>query len=219
MSCSVISSTSEWSSWLNVAYPAHGSTVKIKNQNDVADVENCTDEFLVKRITTGASDLMAELIKRHSQRLFLLIRRMTPARQIAEDLLQETWLKVIKNFHSFDSNRPFSPWLTRIAVNCCREYWRKEKLRRLIANSPYEFRRSTPLLTDMTPTPTPDIQVEISSALLSLPQRSREVIVLKFYSGMTQAEISQVLNIPEGTVKSRLHSALQKLRRKLKAEK
>jgi RNA polymerase sigma-70 factor (ECF subfamily) len=172
------------------------------------------DESLARQIQSGRMDLMELLIRRHSDRLFRVILHMVPAHNAAEDILQDTWVRVIRKIHQYNTSFPLLTWLTSIALNQCRDYWRRERLRN------FWKRSDTAEGTDGTETiPAPDSnpgiesRMDVSRALAKLPQKFREVVVLKFYSGLTQEEIARVLKVPDGTVKSRLYYALGKLRR------
>ncbi len=210
---------------LNFTHAFHSSTAVFQEReelqtNSITMPEYLTDEALAQQIISGNSSLMAELVNRHSDRLFLIIRRMTPSRTVAEDVLQDTWLLVVRKFHQYDPSRPLIPWLTRIAMNCSRNYWRKERWRR--------FWRSTDETGESVEISdrsgeqelvSEDQRMDMDNALARLSVKLREVVVLKFYSGLTQDEIAEVLKIPSGTVKSRLHLALAKLRQVLEGVK
>jgi RNA polymerase sigma-70 factor (ECF subfamily) len=147
---------------------------------------------------------ISHLIRQHSDRLYFIILRMVQSESTAEDILQDTWILVMRKLHQYDTTRPIAPWLTQIAVNGCRSYWRKERVRGLFKPEPptkndFENKSEARILAD--------------KVLQKLSRRLREVVVLKFYSGMTNAEIAETLNIRVGTVKSRLNYALAKMRK------
>jgi len=179
----------------------------------VRDGQALPEEILVASIQAGDMDLVRELIRRHSDRLFLIIVRMVQSGATAEDILQETWIKVMRTFQLIDASRPIMPWLTRIALNCCRDHLRKERLRSFWASG--EGRRSVVLADgknrDRHSAAAVD-RMDINRGLQLLSPKLRAVVVLKFYSGLAHAEIAEVLGIPEGTVKSRLNKALLRLR-------
>jgi len=178
------------------------------------------DAVLIRQIRAGHTDLIEILIRKHSDRLYHIILQIVQSPAAAEDLLQDTWLLVIRNLHRFDPAYPFSPWVTRIAVNACRSHWRKEKLRNLLKSGRIkpEIKTSASILAS-------DVSREVEfknlarSALKSLPQRLREIVVLRFYSGLTYEEIAEALKIPLGTAKSRLNFALMKMHEFIQSEK
>jgi RNA polymerase sigma-70 factor (ECF subfamily) len=173
-----------------------------------------TDEVIAYQISSGRIDQVDLLVNRYSDRLFRIILRLTQSYGAAEDILQDTWIKVMRKIHQYDPSRPFFSWLTRIAVNGCRDYWRKERRRiwkhhSAIHEDGDSNLEETYIQEDFE---MQENRVMVSRALMKISQKLREVVVLKFFNGMTYEEIAQVLDIPAGTVKSRLHYALFKLR-------
>jgi RNA polymerase sigma factor (sigma-70 family) len=178
--------------------------------------EYSEDEALARQIQSGRLDLMVLLVRRHSDRLFRIILHMVPAHNAAEDILQDTWVRVIRKIHQYNTSFPLSTWLTSITLNQCRDYWRRERLRNFWKRSDTaEGTDGTEMIPAPDSNPGIESRMDVSRALAKLPQKFREVVVLKFYSGLTQEEIARVLKVPDGTVKSRLHYALGKLRRRL----
>jgi len=174
------------------------------------------DESLARQIQSGRKDLMAVLIRRHSDRLLRIILHMAPSRTAAEDILQDTWVRVVHKFHQYRASYPLSSWLSCIAINLCRDHWRRERLRSFWKRSDAaDGTDGTERIPAPDSNPGIESRIDVSGALAKLPQKYREVVVLKFFSGLTQEEISRVLKIPDGTVKSRLHYALDILRRHL----
>ena len=173
-----------------------------------------SDETIATQICSGRIDQVDLLVNRYSDRIFRIILRLVQSHGAAEDILQDTWVKVMRKIHQYDPSRPFFSWLARIAVNGCRDYWRKER-RRI-------WKQHTAIFKDGDSKPEEtytqeDLEMRenqeiISKALMKISQKLREVVVLKFFNGMTYEEIAQVLDVPAGTVKSRLHYALSKLR-------
>jgi len=173
-----------------------------------------SDEAIANQICSGRVDQVDLLVNRYSDRLFRIILRLIQSQGAAEDILQETWIKVIRKIHQYDPSRPFFSWLTRIAVNGCRDYWRKERRRfwkqsSVINKNGDSKLEETYIQEDFEMRENQEL---VSKALMKISQKLREVVVLKFFNGMTYEEIAQVLDIPAGTVKSRLHYALSKLR-------
>lgn len=174
-----------------------------------------SDETIAGQISSGRVDQVDLLVNRYSDRLFRIILRLVQSHGVAEDILQDTWIKVMRKIHQYDPSRPFFSWLARIAVNGCRDYWRRELRRRI-------WKQHTAIHKDGDSRPEEtctqeDLEMRenqelISKALMKISQKLREVVVLKFFNGMTYEEIAQVLDVPAGTVKSRLHYALSKLR-------
>lgn len=191
-----------------------GPDIWRRERERLVNLRSGKNEALVTQIQAGRQDLMADLVRQHSDRLFAVILRMVQSHSTAEDILQNTWVRVIRKFHQYDPSRPFVPWLTQIAINCCRDFWRRERLRRFLSLSSHSEKPE--VLDPKIATESQkalDQQIEVSKALANLSPKLREVIVLKFYSDLTHDEIAEVLRISAGTVKSRLNYALFNLRK------
>lgn len=177
-------------------------------------------EALAEKIQAGHKDLIDVLVRRYSNWLYTIILRMVQSHIAAEDILQETWVRIIRKFQKYDSSRPLSSWLAAIAVNQCRDYWRRERIRSFWkrSSSPESSEDPDKIVASYSDKDV-EKQIEISDALMNLSHKLRQVVVLKFYSGLTHDEIAQILMVPSGTVKSRLHDALMKLRKYFGEEK
>ncbi|MBN1550563.1 RNA polymerase sigma factor [bacterium] len=190
--------------------PANAGAIRLSS---VIDGTEMTDEELMREIQRGHSALLDVIVRRHSDRIFGLLMRMSGSRETAEEVLQNMWILFIRKLHQFDCSRTFSPWLTKIAVNSLRDYWRRQRLKRLV---PWFDRSPVPCDTSDSHLSTchenDEYEMDVKTALEKLSAKLREIVVLKFYSGMTQDEIASVLEIPVGTVKSRLNFALLKLK-------
>ncbi len=174
---------------------------------------NSPESVLAERIRAGRTDLLGELATRYSDRIYVILLKMTGSRSASDDILQNTWVQVIRKFHQYDASRPLAPWLIKIAVNCCRTYFRRERLRSILKLSAHpEHADSAGLDKQAAAASNAENELEISRAMKSLSPKLRETVALKFYSGLTHEEIAQALSIPPGTVKSRLHTAMSKLR-------
>jgi RNA polymerase sigma-70 factor, ECF subfamily len=160
--------------------------------------------ILVQRGDATAFEL---LLQRYRQRLFgFLLRRASPQR--TEDLFQETWLRVVRARGSFDPARRFSTWLFQIANNLCRDGARRSVL---------EAKEQARLQSDAAVHggdggATLDTKLDARQRLARLPERLREVLVLRFFEDLGEREIAEIVGVPPGTVKSRLHAAVRVLR-------
>jgi len=161
------------------------------------------------------------LVRRHEKPLFNFILRTVHARALAEELFQDTFLRALRSIGSFRTDAPNASvraWLYRIAVNLCRDEVRSARFQAAHALSEE--------LGDDLPHggPTPEAAAEIEqraktvrAAVMSLSETQREVILLFQYQGLSYPEIATALDIPLGTVKSRMHAALSTLGKKLSA--
>lgn len=136
----------------------------------------------------------------------------------AEDLLQDTWLKVLRHYKKYDSALPFDKWLFSICVNTYKNSVNSAflKRRKLFQNDEEErlFFSSIPEINDITI----DDYTELHNAISSLSKKHRIVIVLYYFKDYSIREISQIIGIPVGTVKSRLAVAREELKRRLTNE-
>lgn len=177
-----------------------------------------SDEVLAKGVQQGNQADMTELFNRYYQAILGYLFRMCSGRQsLAEDMVQETFLRCIRKISLYDSERPFKAWLYTIATNIARNHYQKADTR--YAENPAE---ETDFEDENSQLELNLLQVEaaenIIAALETLPDHQREVIILFYYEEMPQKEIAAVLNIPIGTVKSRLSLGLRRLRSMIKEE-
>ena len=168
---------------------------------------------LVFRAKNGERNAFSELVCIHAQGVRNLIYRMYGNAQIAEDAAQETFIQAWLHLHSYRSQMSLRNWLYRIAVNAATDMLRKEK--RILPGDLEDLQLSDPQ-------PGPEavaFQEErialIQKAVLSLPDACRAVLVLREYEGFSYQEIADALEIPVGTVMSRLNYARKLLRNNL----
>ena len=173
-----------------------------------------TDETeLVTRAQVGDRNAFTELVRIHAQGVLNVIYRMCGDMQIAEDAAQEAFIQAWLNFSSYRPRTSLRNWLYRIAINAVTDMLRKEK--RILPDAIEDLH-----LTDPRPDPEALLSQEERSALvqkavLSLPDASRTVLVLREYEGFSYHEIADALDIPVGTVMSRLNYARNLLKARL----
>jgi RNA polymerase sigma-70 factor (ECF subfamily) len=173
-----------------------------------------SDEELMVRVQAGDEAALEGLIERWRAPLYGFLHRRTDSAS-ADDLFQETWLRVVRARARFDPRRRFSTWMFQIANNLCRDrYRRRGTIDRgraaLSAELGASGGRSTPSHADEI-----DARLDVERGLAALPDRLREVLVLRHQRGMGEEEIAEALGIPRGTVKSRVHAAMRALREAL----
>jgi RNA polymerase sigma-70 factor, ECF subfamily len=186
------------------------------------------DEHLMLAFRRGDAMAFEVLVRRHRTLVFNYIFRFTGDRARAEDVLQETWLKVVRSAQDYEPKARFTTWLYTLARNLCVDRARREKLRQadpLDAPRPAfasQGDKRTPAEFLVDPGPVPDraahnarIRPLLERALLSLPDEQREVFLLREYSGLPFREIAEVTGVSENTAKSRMRYALEALRRQL----
>jgi RNA polymerase sigma-70 factor (ECF subfamily) len=187
-----------------------------------------SDEGLMLAFKAGDARAFEILVRKHRTPVFNFILRFTGHRARAEDVLQETWLKVVRSAREYEAKAKFTTWLFTIARNLCVDSARKESYRQASSlEAPMgngaggeEGRTLGEALPDGGATPergayNARLRPLIERALASLPEEQREVFVLREYSGIAFKEIAEVTGVSENTVKSRMRYALEGLRRRL----
>lgn len=179
-----------------------------------------TDEQLVESAVSGNSEAFGEIVKRWERKIFALCFGMLGREDDARDAAQEAFIAAFRNIKNFRGDAKVSSWLHRIAVNQCLTTKRRTKSRSedyLNAETEEESRIfvAPANLSPLRATEQNERMVLVRQAVTSLPEELREVVVMKEFEEMTFQEISEVLELPLSTVKSRLYTALKQLRRKL----
>jgi RNA polymerase sigma-70 factor (ECF subfamily) len=171
-----------------------------------------TDEEYALGVQQGDLNDLTRLVERHHNPLIGFLYRMTGGdRTLAEDLAQETFVRVMHSIGLYQHPRPFKAWLYAIATNITRDYFKRAEIRRA-ADMPDE---DLALSDDERPEEAlaaDDEERRVAAALLRLPDHQREVVILRYYQELSLNEIAEALNIPVGTVKSRLSLGLDRLR-------
>jgi RNA polymerase sigma-70 factor (ECF subfamily) len=179
----------------------------------------------VARLRRGDLDALSALVTRYQNRLFRYLLRIVREQAEAEDLFQQTWLRVAEKIRGFDPQRNFEAWLFTLARNLAIDHLRRirpESLDEPVSRDPAAETASARLVSK-EPAPFDRVlESERSShlvgALARLPMINREVLTLRFEEEMKLEEIAQVLGTPLSTVKSRLRRSLEQLRQTLEAQ-
>lgn len=173
---------------------------------------------LIEKFKLGDRSVFEVLVLKYQDRIYNLCLYMLGNPLDAEDAAQETFIKAFRGLEFFETHAPFYTWIYRIGINTCLDYKKK-------ASSRYERFHSDidSLRQDIPSENSPEDQLKISeftesvqSALLEIPAKLRTVIVLKEIEDLSYEEISRVLKISIGTVKSRISRARELLRKKLR---
>ena len=182
-----------------------------------------SDEDLMSQFQAGSVEAFDILVSRYKDPLTNYIYRFIGDMKECEDLLQETFLRVYRNRHSYRRIARFSTWLYTIAGNLARSEYRKRKRRRIsslqsINKNDEEYEMEVP-----DETFSPDIDTEstiqdfyIQEALSQIPEEFREVVVLRDVQQLSYDEIAEITGLPMGTVKSRINRGRTKLQILLK---
>jgi len=170
---------------------------------------------LVRRAVGGDARAFDRLVEVETPRLYRLVRRFAADRGEAEALVQEAWLRAWKNRKRCVPDRPFFPWLARIALNAAHDEWRKRR--------PLDFADAGEAIEGLPSVePAAELLLEAREARAALTRSVEElrpewrvVVALRYDGGLEYAEIAEVLGIPVNTVRTHLHRARLALRAKL----
>jgi RNA polymerase sigma-70 factor (ECF subfamily) len=166
-----------------------------------------TDEALVARVARGDEQALAELLRRWERPLAHFLHRRTDGRDV-EDIYQEVWLRVVRAAERFDRDRRFSTWLFQIALNRCRDWQRRRPAEP--SDAAPEGRAAA---ADVA-----DAGIDVERLLARLPEPQRDVVALRYLHDLSEDEVATLLDIPKGTVKSRLHHAIARLNALVRGE-
>jgi RNA polymerase sigma-70 factor (ECF subfamily) len=188
-----------------------------------AKSDSVTDEqLLLDYRDSGDRELYASLVYRYERELFSYLRRYLGNAEMAEDVFQTTFLQVHLKSHLFDAGRRFRPWLYTIATNAAIDAKRRNKRHQNVSldtprqQDSEDVGRLINLLESSDPDPSNTALAAergrlVRKALNQLPESMNVVIQLVYYQGMKYREAAEVLDVPVGTVKSRLHAAIARL--------
>jgi RNA polymerase sigma-70 factor (ECF subfamily) len=179
---------------------------------------------VLRRAQRHDAAALSRLVTLYAPRVYGLLYRLTGHRETAEDLLQETFLRVVRSIGRYEHTGRFEAWLFRIAANLARDRARHEKRTDelgLGAGGHEEVRTEERAVGVSDPAQRlaeTEVGQRLAEAVQRLPRADREIILLRHYSGLSFREIARLLDIPLGTALARAHRALRKLRDELGAE-
>jgi RNA polymerase sigma-70 factor (ECF subfamily) len=178
------------------------------------------DRDLIQRLQQRDSQAMADLYDRYGKLIYSIIRRTVRSAATAEDLTQETFLRVWNRIHTFSHERGnLQGWLITVARNRAFDYLRSCQTSVALATSNLDdLERAGHFYVEVDQSDRIAKQSAVTQALNLLPEEQREVIELTHYDGMTQSEIAARLGKPLGTVKGLVRGALKKLRNAMTEE-
>lgn len=166
------------------------------------------ETYLIKKILAGEKETFGQILDQYQRSIFNLAYRMLGNREDALDVSQETFLRAFRSLGSFDLERPFSPWIHRIATNLCINLLKKRKIRVFPLVSEKEG-PGIKINEIADPGPIPEEQTvmreeqnELFKAISELPEKYRVPLILRHLHHFTYDEIGEILNKPPGTVKT-----------------
>ncbi|MBP3693907.1 MAG: RNA polymerase sigma factor [Thermoguttaceae bacterium] len=189
-----------------------------------ADPSMTDEELMEFFVTTQDDSFLEQLIRRYEQDLYHYLRHFLGDAQLAEDVFQAAFLQIYLKSSQFELGRKFRPWLYMVATNQAIDLQRRNKRHQhasleknvQISGEELDGISLLEILPGNVPSPEEQIQKEeharqIRNCVDQLPESLRTVLILIYYEGIKYREVAEILNIPVGTVKSRLHTAIKKL--------
>jgi RNA polymerase sigma factor (sigma-70 family) len=156
-------------------------------------------------------DLAESLFREHANYVFKIAFLLTKSQSMSDDITQETFIRIYENYHLYDQTKPINPWIYQVTLNVTRRIIRKTKWLSFVPVIPEKYSSNdieTSYFKD-------EEQKVIWKAINSLSTKYRELIILYFFQGFTLEQVGEILQIPYGTCKSRLHFIKKKLRKQL----
>lgn len=179
--------------------------VELSESDDITGAAN--ESRLVEEARRGNRQAFGELVMRYERRLIRVIQQFVKSPELAEDLAQETFMKVYERLDQFDPSRRFGPWLFRIGVNQTLDYIRRRKRRGwwLLFTDRSADKAPDPEVAD--PRQAMDLQQEVEAVLEQIPENYRMVLMLRDLQNFSTSEIATMLNRKEATIRWRLAEA------------
>lgn len=191
-------------------------------------VQKPTDTELLQRYREGDEWAFRELVDRYKNSLYAFLRRFVNQQEIVEDVFQETFLQLYTSQDSFDISRPLRPWLFTIAANKAKDALRKMQrqstmsMGTLADAGDVSIDEVVNILKSYDTTPDQEASQEetarrVRQVIAEMPENLRGILILAYFEQFSYKHMAQILSIPIGTVKSRLHTAVVHFMKKWKA--
>ena len=183
------------------------------------DLTKLTDGELLTRYTEGEETAFSEIVSRYKNGLYAFLRMFLNRRELVEDVFQETFLQLFNSRESFDTNRPLRPWLFTIAANKAKDALRKWQRKNAIPigtmtdSEDMSFDDMLNSVTSDSTMPYEQLQkdetaLRVRRIISDMPENLREILVFAYFNRFSYKQMAEILSIPIGTVKSRLHTAV-----------
>ena len=187
-----------------------------------------TDAELLARYAAGEEAAFREIVNRYKNGLYAFLRRFLNRQDLVEDVFQETFLQLFTSCDSFDTTRPLRPWLFTIAANKAKDALRKQQriaaipIGTIAEAQEMSFDDVLNALTSDTTMPYEKLQKSetasrVRQIIANMPENLREILILGYFHQFSYKQMAQILSIPIGTVKSRLHTAVARFGKDWKA--
>jgi len=194
----------------------------------VNDFVKLSDAELLARYTAGEEAAFREIVNRYKNSLYAFLRQFLNRHDLVEDVFQETFLQLFASRDSFDTNRPLRPWLFTIAANKAKDALRKWQRTSAVSigtmadSQDLSFDDMLNTVTSDTTMPYDELQKDetsqrVGQIITDMPENLREILLLAYFQRFSYKQMAQILSIPIGTVKSRLHTAVGRFAKEWKA--
>ena len=187
-----------------------------------------SDAELLAHYAAGEEAAFREIVNRYKNSLYSFLKQFLNRQDLVEDVFQETFLQLFTSRGSFDTNRPLRPWLFTIAANKAKDALRKSQRTAAISigsisdSAEMSFDDVLNTLTFDTTMPSDkleksEITSRVGQIIANMPDNLREILILAYFNKFSYKQMAQILSIPIGTVKSRLHTAVARFAKDWKA--
>ena len=192
------------------------------------DFTKFSDAELLSRYTAGEDAAFREIVNRYKNSLYAFLRQFLNRHDLVEDVFQETFLQLYTSRNSFDTNRPLRPWLFTIAANKAKDALRKWQRTSAVSigtmadSQDLSFDEMLNAVTSDSTLPYEELQKDetasrVGQIIADMPENLREILSLAYFQGFSYKQMAEILSIPIGTVKSRLHTAVGRFAKEWKA--
>jgi len=186
------------------------------------------DAELLDRYSAGDEAAFREIVNRYKDGLYAFLRHFLNRREMIEDVFQETFLQLYTSRDSFDRSKPLRPWLFTIAANKAKDALRKSHrtaaipIGTMVDSDELSFDDVLNVLTSDQRMPYDKLQenetvAQVRQIIANMPENLREIIILAYFNKFSYKQMAEILSIPIGTVKSRLHTAVGRFAKEWKA--
>lgn len=183
------------------------------------DIKELADHQLLARFGQGDEEAFREIVNRYKNSLYSFLRQFLNQNELVEDVFQETFLQLFASRKSFDPSRPLRPWLFTIAANKAKDALRKAQRTTTVSigslsnSDEVSFEDMLNSLTCAEGQPEDELERQemaerVHQVISKMPDSLREILILAYFNKFSYKQMADILSIPIGTVKSRLHSAV-----------
>jgi RNA polymerase sigma-70 factor (ECF subfamily) len=180
-------------------------------------VLDASDAVLIERLRTNDLSALGALFDRYYSQIYRVAMAITHDNAVADDIVQDCFLKLHRYANRIDTNLPLAPWLYRVTVNLSYTWVSRQRKRRVSLEAVVDVLMSPSWLGPDQQAETTEIHEQVRQAIRELNFNQRVVVVLHYLNGLSLEEIAEILKCPVGTVKSRLYYARENLRGRLEA--